>query len=183
MKTKSKKIVGYNRRSNEICGFVNFPVNDKNYENSNEGGMFVKLVVINDGNWSVCCGPGDNVSMFSDVMIDDDKPKKNVTKPKHISEFAEKLELNKDNIKNNITFHYPRIDDDICGNLSSRYMSIPYLAIIDIGSTDWSGWNEKKKQYWHCTFDDLKDDGKALYNSMKKLYPKCDIRLVTFLDT
>lgn len=49
-------------------------------------------------------------------------------------------------------------------------------ATILLGSTGWSG-------DWFCTYDDLTDSGKALYDLMQKLYPECDLHLATFLDT
>jgi hypothetical protein len=57
------------------------------------------------------------------------------------------------------------------------------LAVIILGSTDWSGWNESKGRYWTCKFDDLTEEGKALYKQIEALYPRCELHLLTFLDT
>lgn len=54
------------RRSDHIEGVVNFPVHSKKYRNSNEGGMFVRLVVFADEDDIVCCG-GTNHALYDAV--------------------------------------------------------------------------------------------------------------------
>ena len=71
--------------------------------------------------------------------------------------------------------HYPQLTDS--------YDSIPYLAAIVMGSTGWSGFDWEAGNYWNCTFDDLTDEGKALYNQIQALYPDHQLQLLTFLDT
>ena len=37
---------------------------------------------------------------------------------------------------------------------------------------------------WHCTYYDLTEDGKALYDSLKSLYGEsAELHILTFLDT
>ena len=51
------------------------------------------------------------------------------------------------------------------------------VCSITLGSTGWSNGE------WRCTYDDLSADGKALYDTMRRLYPTCTLHLATFLDT
>lgn len=51
--------MGWARRTKKKAGFVNFPVNSKEYKSSGEGGLFVRLVVPEKmgptgGSWMVC---------------------------------------------------------------------------------------------------------------------------------
>ena len=56
----SKPFIKMARRTNNMHGWVNFPVNDADYTSSNEGGMFVRLVVEGVENFMVCCGGGNS---------------------------------------------------------------------------------------------------------------------------
>lgn len=62
-------------------------------------------------------------------------------------------------------------------------LSIPYLAAIVMGSTGWSGWNEERGEYWNASFDDLDERGQQIVAALRSMYPGCDLRLVTWLDT
>ena len=56
----SKPFIKMARRTNNMHGWVNFPVNDADYTSSNEGGMFVRLVVEGVENFMVCSGGGNS---------------------------------------------------------------------------------------------------------------------------
>jgi hypothetical protein len=73
--------------------------------------------------------------------------------------------------------HFPYInsEEEDMDSLQ-RYRSIEYLAVITMGSTGWSG-------EFRCTYDDLTDEGKELYNNIQKLYPTGKLVLQTWLDT
>lgn len=168
---------------NKVEGFVNFPIRSKEYKNSGEGGMFVRLLV-EEGNepndWMECCG-GDNFFYYDECLVNtdvDQHPKDQNLKSfelwdayyKRINKWEEKF--------------FPRIHEkDKPGNYSmDKYLSKPYLAVLTIGSTNWSGYS-RKKGGWFCTYNDLTRDGKRLYDDMKKLYKGCKIILQTWLDT
>lgn len=77
-------------------------------------------------------------------------------------------------------YHFPRLlEKDDCHQYTSR----DYLAVLVLGSTGWSGWNEGSGEYWMCTFGDLTAEGQALYRQLEVLYKGCDLHLLTFLDT
>ena len=165
-----------NRRSTKTKGFVNFPIEDPRYKNSHEGGMFVKIVVVDTEKKSkqfpVCCGNvvWDN---HQEVLVGDDQR----PKPK----WGNRDELTHDDISKYdhehekwVSYHVP---DWMTG------YSIPYLASILIGTTGWSGWDESKGEYFTCAKDHLSADGLELHNLMQRLYPNATIHLLTFLDT
>lgn len=147
-------------------GWVNFPINDARFQNTGEGGMFVKLVVCDDRDYDdrfgVCCGV-HVIDMMSESLIADDRY------PLDDDDDYRRME----------SFHFPHLKS----NDFFRYNSREYLAAIVLGSTDWSGWDDERGDYWSCTFDDLSDEGKALYRQLEALYPGCTLHLLTFLDT
>lgn len=56
----------------------------------------------------------------------------------------------------------------------------PYcLCVMTLGSTGWSDGE------WICRYEDLTQEGKALYDLVRKLYdkPGCQLILQTYLDT
>lgn len=58
------------RRSKAVTGCVNFPVDSEEWRSSGEGGMVVKLYVVEDGedSTSACCG-GYCVDMLSETFV------------------------------------------------------------------------------------------------------------------
>ena len=162
-----------NRRSNIVKGFVNFPVHEEIWRSSNEGGMIVKLYVIPkydstyDNNFEVRYG-NTITNMLGKSFVGSDHYKLHYYEEEYGTEsnFTDILEK-----------YFPRVEkygDD------NQYLSIPLYASIIVGNSGWSGYNE----YWKCTFDDLTEDGKALYNSLKLLYGEsAELHLLTFLDT
>jgi hypothetical protein len=141
-------------RNSKTKGYVNFPIDDPQYRDTGEGGMFVKLVVYDDKNLGACFG-AHIIDVLNEVFVSDD---------------CGGVESD----------HYPFID---AIESTSRYLSRPYLASLLLGSTNWSGWDDAKEAYWICRYEDLNPGGKELYCMMKELYPESEVRLVTFLDT
>ena len=140
-----------NRRSNEVMGYVNFPVDSDDWKNTMEGGMTVKIIVpvpLED-KFSQCC-KSEATEFEPDVLVGSD------------------VGLERKDYYN--SYFLPRFI-----NLK------PCYAIVTIGSTGWSGYNDSKG-YWKCTYKDLLPDGKALYDSLQKLY---NVRphILTYLDT
>jgi len=173
------------RRSNQVRGWVNFPVNDSDYKNTGEGGMFVRLVVAElkpqtakEEAWSVCCG-GDNFCYYDEQFLGDD------VNPDLSEEDLGKLEESPAEL-----LHFPRFPgrhanyDPEKQFLLDPYTSLPYLCIMTVGSTGWSGWHQGRQEYFRCRFENLTDEGKNLYQMIEKLYEnKGQIYLQTWLDT
>lgn len=85
--------------------------------------------------------------------------------------------------------HFPRMDDaypegDVMDDRWLQYASIPYLAVITLGSTSWTGYDEHLQRTWVCQIGDLTPEGKLLYQSMLALYgDRGRLVLQTWLDT
>ena len=162
------------RRTNSVIGYVNFPIDSKEFVSSGEGGLFVELWVIpkDKKEWMVCCGGQSITTTYTEALIGTDirKNKDNFDKGdyKDIQRFPLEEEL------------FPDIAN---GESNNRYISKYLHACVTLGSTGWSGYN-KTKGMWRCTYDDLNSDGKALYELLERLYgDKATLRLVTWLDT
>jgi hypothetical protein len=161
------------RRTNAISGWVNFPVNDSSWTSTNEGGMAVKLVVYGDEDFYdkfvMCCG-AQVYDISNEVLVGDDIPSSVDSAYANGEDSAWVLN------------HYPYLfAEDIESTTIEKYISRDYLAAIVLGTTGWSG--AKDGEYWKCTFDDLTDQGKALYKQIEELYPGAEIHLITYLDT
>jgi hypothetical protein len=171
------------RRSNKISGWVDFPVNDSAWRSSGEGGMVVKLVVCDnrpfDDQFGICCG-ASVTDVLSESLVGDDKRQKPVHSQKY--ESVEDVKAEHDARNAWMAYHFPRENDNSVEGIE-RYLSREYMAAVVIGSTGWSGWSEEAGEYWQCAFDDLTDDGKALYRQVEKLYSGCELHLLTYLDT
>ena len=170
------KNVSRRRNSDARVGLVNFPV-DK-YENSHEGGVFVRLVVIDTegdkefmNRWIPCCGGYQSFHMdecfLGDDLTDRTYPGEDAPSEQWVERDAR---LNACEQR-----YFPRLNNE---NEEERdYSSRYFLCVMTIGAT---GWSSSK---WVCTFDDLTPEGTALVESLRKLYEGCEIRLLTFLDT
>lgn len=169
-----------NRRTNKVLGYINFPVNSSIYKSSGEGGMSVKLVVLPKKNCSACC-INYAYEVFSEVLLNDDLNSLCVedNKATTISQFNK---LDKERIKRLLKY-FPHYEDRNNSSSTNAFTSTSYLAVITLGSTGWSGWNNTKGKYWYCTSKDLTKDGKILLTDIKKLYKGHEARLLTYLDT
>jgi hypothetical protein len=175
------------RRTTQVEGYVAFPVHSQEYRNTQEGGMFVKLVVVEqndfDNELARCCGVTVTDMLTGSFAGDDSQAQPpELDFSKELT--AEDVEADQTAWDAYVGHHYPlRNDESPAIEHHERCMSRPYRAAIVMGSTGWSGYNDASHRKWHATFDDLTDDGKALYQLVKKLNPGCTLHLLTFLDT
>lgn len=172
------------RRTTEMNGCVNFPVNNSDYYNSNEGGMFVKLVVCDnrehDNKWEMCCGVTVNDLLAESFVGDNQRVNPEFDTCLTPADIIQAQVTSRDWIR----VHYPNFDNhDPALETIEQYISRDYLAVIVLGSTGWSGHHCETNACWHCTYEDLTEQGKALYKQIQMLYPECVLHLLTFLDT
>ena len=150
------------RRATHVTGCVRFPIDDRTWKFSAEGGMFVRVMVPvydthPDSSWIECCGGYVHVQMDETPVFDRALEKR----------------------------LWPRMFD-ANGNpreehCATDYLSVPCLAVITLGSTGWSGDNDDG--YWQCGEDDLTEDGRAILATLRTLYPDHPPVLTTWLDT
>lgn len=166
-------------------GWVNFPITNPRYKNTRQGGIFVRLVTEerragrrSQPDWMRCPG-GKCVVVYDGVLIGDD-----VNPPPHIPDpgptrlvymdTAYALQRERD---------FPRINEPTDNHLIEKYLSVPYLACLTLGSTQWTGYDDRALDYWHCTEQDLTDEGRALVATLRRLYEGCETRIQTWLVT
>ena len=153
------------RREKHVSGWVRFPTDDPAWRFSAEGGMFVRVMVV-DGRdhkanqcWMECCGGPVTVTM-------DETPQMPGEIEKRL--WPRMFDANGD----------PREEA-----IASDFESVGCLAALVIGSTGWAGWSEEKGEYWQCTEDDLTPKGRKLIEALRALYPGRELILTTWLDT
>jgi len=129
-------------------GVVKFPIDIDGWEDTREGGMVVKLVVVdkNQGkNRLAKCSWAYVRDMLSDSFIGDDKrPKPEKGTPQTAEELEEETRAETEWI----SYHFPMLNAENDGHgidFTQRFMSRPYLAAMVLGSTNWSGWNSERK--------------------------------------
>lgn len=164
---------------------MNFPFASLDFPKSGNGGLCVKLVVIDAiddaGNTlAMCCGASVFDFRQEPLVGDDQRPVPADVIPEvfpledaqHFMEEDERLQTEW------IRFHYPRYGTEDPESEWSRH----YRASVILGTTGWTGYSPEKGN-WFATLEDLTDDGKALYRLMEKLNPGCPVHILTFLDT
>lgn len=173
------------RRSNAVSGWVRFPVNDPDFKDTHEGGMVVKLVVIDvrahddPHRFEKCCG-GYVRDILSESFVGDDQfPFPTFTEQ---ADQPADLENEQARLKAWDARHFPRINEEMVVGVD-RFISREYLAVLVIGTTGWSGFNDGTGRYFECVFNSLTDEGQLLYRQIAALYPGARLHLLTFLDT
>jgi len=153
-----------------VVGMVNFPTH---LPSSREGGTFVRLVVIDtpgrenyDNRYVPCCG-GDTHFLMDESFLGDD------------------LSSDGSDMKEVEDKYFPFLNDDTKEFFNDsdgkdryrKYLSLDILTVVLMGATGWSS------HEWRCTYSDLTEHGKRLYEMLQNTYPKCELRLLTFKDT
>lgn len=178
----------YGRKTNLVTGWVYFPVGSPQWPSTGEGGMVVKLVVVDRADadpsitgFGVCSGAYVSDILSEGLVGDDRRPK---PASPQVFESAEAVMQDMRNHQEWEAYHFPQLHDSSASGLTAeKYISRPYLAALVLGSTGWSGVNKDTHDLWQCSFEDLTEEGKQLYRQMQVLYPSGELHLLTFLDT
>lgn len=193
-----------NRRELIQSGMVNFPMSAET--NTHEGGMYVRLYVMDtDDGIGECCGT-NTFEEFQDVFVgaditkaaqiaadavvreqwfveDDPSIENKPYADRSVEELAEMNKVFEDRFKMEETL-LRDAKHAVCTFDEDGYQtSHALVANILMGSTGWSGSNKTGEIYFICEYQDLTSDGKAVYDMMQKAYPTCKLALMTFLDT
>jgi len=195
-KKRSGDIPSRRRDPKARVGFVNFPT--EKFPSTGEGGVFVRLVVLDTkgdeeymNRYVPCCG--GYVSFFIDETFLGDDLRDGLVRKLGPEPKTPKTETDRRGWKARHTFwekvskisretelrYFPGLEDSPSEEASKdrdRYLSRSFVATVLLGATGWSN-------SWRCRVRDLTPEGKALYKNFQKLYPGCEIRLLTFLDT
>jgi len=173
------------RRSEECNGFVNFPVHDPRYENSREGGVFVMAVVLEDEDfdkrWPICFGGYSYFPMAESLIDDSENPRPKPTEPPTSLEDMDREREAHDAWEGQL-FPFMRNTSPKIACSLERYISVPLLVSVLLGSTGWSGWDTEAGEYWKATRDSLTQEGLGIVTALEALYGK-KVHLLTWLDT
>ena len=165
------------RRTQKVHGLVNFPVET---ESTNEGGMYVRLWAIAKGNSGLCCGTA-NTELVDDVFLGTDTTKDLLAKNAAIVAAEWEKPIKNAKQLTRLTNLEKKLDNKVFGQFLYKAekgsWSCGLVASVLMGSTGWSNGN------FICTYQDLNEDGKKLYDLFKSQYPHCKLHLLTFLDT
>ena len=164
------------RRSKDVLGMVNFPIDSQEYSSTNEGGMFVQLWCFEEDKFSdESVYYGSTYSTMSESLIGTDTEVNTdnfheIEQGKNFMDWVQSFALEEQ--------LFPNIKKEV----DHQYLSKELIACVTLGCTGWSGAN-KDHDYWRCKYEDLNEGGKSIYNSLKSAYPKAKLVLVTWLDT
>lgn len=171
-----------NRRSTEVAGVVNFPVDNPRWKNTFEGGVTVKLVVCDDNEtaaFAQCMG-SYVVDIYSEPLVGDSlRP---VPADSQDPDVCKAVQQDQAAMEDWTRYHYPGYGREGLDDLSA-HGSRTYLAAMVLGSTGWSGECVDTHVPWSCALSDLTEQGRALYDMVVATYPGCSVHLLTFVDT
>ena len=156
------------RRTGQVQGMVNFPVDSHQFPSTQEGGMFVRLLV-EMPHGSMLCGGGNNHIIYDECLVGIDTTRQD-----------DGPNLSGSPLRREEARLFPHLDDR--NGRPEDHHSIGLAATITLGSTGWSGYNQDQG-YWTCTYGDFRTEGKAVYDALKAAYPEGRITLQTWLDT
>lgn len=166
----------------DVSGVVNFPVHSDEWVNTREGGTVVKLVVCNrpgnDSSFTQCAGVGVFDYLCLVLVGDDKRPRPSADRLDNLAavDAAVVAEYEWE------AYHFPS-NNNAEADARIRLLSRDYLAVMVLGSTAWTGYHVTHGGEWLCRFQDLTEQGQAMYKMMEAQYPGCDIHLLTFIDT
>lgn len=159
---------------------VNFPINDKFWRDTKEGNLYVKLVIIPDRSYTYSI-----TEILKDNLVGDDRrPQPDLDERYAEVSSREEFEALQKAEREWLEFHFPWInaDEQFLRFDIYRYISREYAATIVLDSIPWTGYHEEKG-YWTCTYEDLTELGKRLYDVLSEIFGRESLHLLTFLDT
>jgi len=170
----------------QVKGLVNFPAANLTYTDSGEGGLVVKLLLTLEPRYWQACSGAENTIMYENcltaiylvpaLLI----PGGFLTKP---ADDGISTQPNVTKLFPNFSNPRPSVLTESHEAFIRRYTSVPLVAAITLGSTNWAGYDHANGHYWQCTEHDLTLPGRALLHSLAAAYPAGAIYLTTWLDT
>ena len=168
-----------NRNTIDDLNLINYPLINDEYTSIDDGITNIYLIVYNDINAIIY---NQQTHLFLDgVFVSDDthKEKKEYDNSIGIDELINE-QLDNDVYSNH---YFPNFTsgkfkhDDV-----NKYMSIPLITSIKLGSYDMTFEYKKFPKYWNCTYMDLNENGKSFYKTIKDIYQGKEVKILTFVN-
>lgn len=143
--------------------------------------MYVRLWLVPIASAGVCLGAG-TFEQINEVFIGSDTTKETIEK--HRVRLDKKFAAYASQDKNPTKLF--ELEQAFDKSIAAHYFqkafngalySVELVASVLLGSTGWSQGD------FICTYKDLTDSGKALYDLLKTQHPHCTLHILTFLDT
>jgi hypothetical protein len=153
-------------------GFINFPVADKSITDLNIGKTLVYLISFDVENFNKEYILSNLKLPKIGYFVSDDMQGRHRIITKGIS--IDDLIISKIKDEESDRLYFPSDDD------ANDKMSMPLITCICIG------WHEKTFEFkndsgfWFANFENLTNEGKKLYYSIKKLHNNKEVRILTF---
>jgi hypothetical protein len=162
-----------------VASLVNFPELSSAWVNTSDLSLTVKLlvaptsVVTSQIDWVQeawhNCPVGDDQSPYPECPY--------LAETASIDEVARSISESERRREEWLLQHYNLVTRDG----KDRLYSPATLATLYFGGTSWTGYCRERDVYWACTFEDLTEAGKALYQAVSTAYPEAKLHLRTFL--
>lgn len=166
-------------------GMVRFPAESPDYRAVGGGHTFVELWAVEAKRGS--CGSGLGYGNIFGFMVESLAGTDTEANQEDIDRFFSMYRKGMDT-RNYVRRHpvQERLFPDLTrmdGNcVHCKHASVPLLACVTMGSSDWRGIHRETEERWRCSYDDLDANGKKVYNSIDIAYPFSEIMLVTWVE-
>jgi hypothetical protein len=159
-------------------GFVNFPTNVRNIMKMDSGKTMVYIVAF-DVNDSM-----DQKYDLSNIKIEmpgtfvsDDVSRRPMAKEHYMIEDIDSLLEQQSMDDEYDSLYFPNL---ISADVMYKILSIPMTTAVCVGWSNFSFELKNQIGYWNAGFDNLTNEGKKLYYSLRKLHNNKEIRILTF---
>lgn len=158
----------------DTSGFVNFPIRRTDIMKMDTGKTLIYIVAfdIEDTNGRKYELSNIQLDLPGSFISDDinrrPMPKGQLTIDDLVEDYAKNEEYD--------LMYFPNIVTEG----SQRTMSISMMSSICVGWSEYSFEIRNDIGFWNATFNDLTNEGKKLYYSLKKLHNNKEIRILTF---
>lgn len=154
------------------CGFINFPIQSAEICRSETGKTLVYIISFNVDN----VDDMSNLNLFRPgVFISDDVWNRPTNDPE-LGDVKSIISYNKQHE------FYDSVYFPNSGKLEDwkKNMSFDIISAVCIGWSNYTYEYNRRIGFWRATFNDLTNEGKKLYYSLRKLHNTKELRILTF---
>lgn len=163
-------------------GVIDFPVVNDDYKVVDDGMTNVYLIVYDENGLENISEYQTHIFLDGVFVSDDCLERPRLDKDMKDVDIDELIDEQMANDDYN-DFYFPNFSsDDFEHNEIAKYLSIPLIASVRLGTCNMTFENINSPKYWSATYDDLTQQGKVVYNIFKEMYVGKEIRILTFVN-